>query len=211
VFQEAVKNLPGIAGESRSGDANGQWARVVAGNGAFIYALDLVGDAQQFFGATVFPLEGSNPPKSKEPQYRYDQPCETQQTPNLNTKPGPPLGLVTSKGLLQGRMNTLGQAIALEGVADVLDVEAKNGKKKASGRADEFRKRAAKIRTANNLEGRKFGMKNGELAIVADGEETDAKKDKKNKKNKDDEGETPPTAPVEQATGVLGTTGAAQP
>ena len=33
VYQEAPKPLPGLAGESRSGDANGQWFRVLAAGG----------------------------------------------------------------------------------------------------------------------------------------------------------------------------------
>jgi phospholipid/cholesterol/gamma-HCH transport system substrate-binding protein len=89
VYQEAVKFLPGISGESRSGDANGQWFRVL-----------LV--APQFAAPTgtgnlllsPFQIQGFNPPHPvARPDLRPDVPCETQQPPNLDTTAaGPPAG-----------------------------------------------------------------------------------------------------------------------
>lgn len=84
VFEEATKFLPGIAGESRSGDANGQWFRTLVGYGNF--AADL-GTDQVFL--TSAPLIGTNPPKpQRRTPLRPDVPCETQQAPDLRTVPG---------------------------------------------------------------------------------------------------------------------------
>jgi len=85
VFEESTKFLPGIAGESRSGDANGQWFRVLLGSGNF--ANSLGGD--RFF-LTNSPIIGTNPPKpAKRSPLRPDVPCETQERPDLRTIPMP--------------------------------------------------------------------------------------------------------------------------
>ena len=100
VYQEGVKGLPGLAGESRSGDANGQWARVLAGNGVFTYGISVAGQVHddaltnRGLGLTNFPLEGTNPPKSPRPEIRYDEPCETQERPDLKVEADPPLELL---------------------------------------------------------------------------------------------------------------------
>jgi phospholipid/cholesterol/gamma-HCH transport system substrate-binding protein len=86
VFQESPKSLVGLAGESRTGDANGFWFRVLLNAGA--YAYNLGGGS---FAMTAFPLLGANPPKAlARPALRPDVPCETQTPPNLNTVIGAP-------------------------------------------------------------------------------------------------------------------------
>ena len=91
VFEEAPRFLPGIAGESRAGDANGQWFRVLPGNGTNTYALNNVTTkAGGVFGQSLFPLIGANPPKLNRPPLRADVPCETQHKPDLSSNPGPP-------------------------------------------------------------------------------------------------------------------------
>ncbi|HEY3020709.1 MAG TPA: hypothetical protein VGJ32_10970, partial [Solirubrobacteraceae bacterium] len=86
VFEEAVKPLPGLAGESRSGDANGQWFRVLLSGGQYAYPM---GDGQFLFNGR--PIEGANPPAPQaRPPLRPDVPCETQQQPDLRTTPLPP-------------------------------------------------------------------------------------------------------------------------
>ena len=84
VYEEATKPLGGLAGESRSGDANGQWFRVLAGGPSFAYPM---GTDRLFL--TSAPLLGTNPPKpAKRSALRPDVPCETQQQPDLRTVPG---------------------------------------------------------------------------------------------------------------------------
>jgi phospholipid/cholesterol/gamma-HCH transport system substrate-binding protein len=86
VFEEAPKPLPGLAGESRSGDANGQWFRVLAAGGK-----NLVTFKPGVFGTTPEPLLGTNPPKpQKRPPLNPDAACETQQNPDLRTVAGSP-------------------------------------------------------------------------------------------------------------------------
>jgi phospholipid/cholesterol/gamma-HCH transport system substrate-binding protein len=87
VYQEATKPLPGLAGESRSGDANGQWFRVMLDTPKFAYPFG----TDKFF-LTGQPLQGVNPPTPKNharPPLRPDVPCETQQVPDLRTVPSP--------------------------------------------------------------------------------------------------------------------------
>jgi virulence factor Mce-like protein len=84
VFQSAVKWLPGLAGESRSFDANGQWFKVLGSGG-----LETVQLGNGVLGIPLFPLEGVNPPASTtRPPLHPEIACETQEPPNLNTVPG---------------------------------------------------------------------------------------------------------------------------
>jgi phospholipid/cholesterol/gamma-HCH transport system substrate-binding protein len=85
VYQEATKPLGGLAGESRSGDANGQWFRVLAGGPSYAYPMG----TDRFF-LTAAPLLGTNPakPAQKSP-LRPDVPCETQESPDLRSVPAP--------------------------------------------------------------------------------------------------------------------------
>jgi virulence factor Mce-like protein len=84
VYQEQTKPLVGLAGESRTFDANGQWFRVALN--AAQYATPL---GSNRFLLSDRPLLGANPPKpAKRPPLRPDVPCETQQKPDLRTNPG---------------------------------------------------------------------------------------------------------------------------
>jgi virulence factor Mce-like protein len=86
VYTELPKPFPGLAGESRSGDANGQWFRVLAAGGT-----NLVQFGPDTFGTTALPLQGVNPPKPKaRPPLRPDEPCENQQQPDLRSEAAPP-------------------------------------------------------------------------------------------------------------------------
>jgi phospholipid/cholesterol/gamma-HCH transport system substrate-binding protein len=88
VYEESTKPLGGLAGESRSGDANGQWFRVLVSPANYAYPL-----GSNFF-LTGEPLKGVNPPPPADryPRpYKPDVPCETQQSPDLrsNALPAP--------------------------------------------------------------------------------------------------------------------------
>jgi hypothetical protein len=91
VYQESVRYLPGIASESRTGDANQQWYRVLPGNGANIYNLSgLPAGAGGVFGAATNPLQGVKPGKLNRPPLNPNVPCETQVAPNLTATQQPP-------------------------------------------------------------------------------------------------------------------------
>jgi phospholipid/cholesterol/gamma-HCH transport system substrate-binding protein len=86
VYEETAKAFPGLAGESRSGDANGQWFRVLAAGGTNLVTL-----APGQFATTALPIVGANPPKQvKRPPLDQDVPCETQAAPDLRSNPGAP-------------------------------------------------------------------------------------------------------------------------
>ncbi|MDX6699351.1 MAG: phospholipid/cholesterol/gamma-HCH transport system substrate-binding protein [Solirubrobacteraceae bacterium] len=160
VFQESVSGFPGLAAESRSGDANGQWARVLAGNGTNVYALG--GADPQFgqrFGISNFPITGVNPPKAERPPSRYDVPCETQQAPDLRTIPGQAL-TPQSTGHFTPLQAALNQANQFEGVADALKREGHPDK------ANGFYARARALRVQNGLLGHQWDLKGGRLTIV---------------------------------------------
>ena len=92
VYQETAWSLPGVAGESRSGDANGQEFRVLGGGGSNTIAPFSTPDlGGQLTGVSPFTFQGSQPAKqsSVKTPFRTDVPCETQDPPNLHSDVGP--------------------------------------------------------------------------------------------------------------------------
>jgi phospholipid/cholesterol/gamma-HCH transport system substrate-binding protein len=86
VHEQQAQVLPGLSGESRSGDANGQWFRVLLNAGNYTYAAD----PGEFF-QTAMPILGVNPPTPKQrPPLEPNVPCETQERADLGTVPGAP-------------------------------------------------------------------------------------------------------------------------
>ena len=90
VFEETGYGLSGIASESRSGDANGQYIRVAAGGGANTVVIPnavpgLNGGVQNSVGGAAFPLLGAMPAieDSAKTPFKPDVACETQEQPNL--------------------------------------------------------------------------------------------------------------------------------
>jgi phospholipid/cholesterol/gamma-HCH transport system substrate-binding protein len=95
VHEELAKFLPGLAGESRSFDANGQWFKVLGTGGSETVSL---GDG--LFGTSLFPLAGVNPPPQRaRPPLEPNVACETQQRPDLGSTPQkPPSAVNTDNG-----------------------------------------------------------------------------------------------------------------
>ena len=131
VYEEAPKPLPGLAGESRSADANGSWFRVLAAGGK-----NLVTFRPGVFATTPEPLIGANPPRpAKRPPLDADTPCETQEPPDLRTNPAAPppqRQADTSSAAFQARyaqarakaVDWLRDQLKAEGLDKVLDVAA---------------------------------------------------------------------------------------
>jgi phospholipid/cholesterol/gamma-HCH transport system substrate-binding protein len=95
VYKQTGYSLVGVGGESRSGDANGEWFRVLGGGGPNTISIptpDLPGGVSA--GVAPFEIEGVQPAKqsaAKTP-FRPDQPCENQEKPDLASGPtGTPL------------------------------------------------------------------------------------------------------------------------
>jgi phospholipid/cholesterol/gamma-HCH transport system substrate-binding protein len=97
VYQETAYGFTGVAGESRSGDANGQEFRVLGGGGSntiapFNIPETLPGpNGNTLTGVTPFSFMGSQPAKqsSAKTPFRPDVPCETQDPPDLHSEIGP--------------------------------------------------------------------------------------------------------------------------
>jgi phospholipid/cholesterol/gamma-HCH transport system substrate-binding protein len=91
VYKETGYGLVGIAGESRSGDANGQYIRVGAGGGATTIIGPNVPGIGNTFGVVPFPIEGSEPDidSSRKTHFKPKVPCETQEPPDLRSEVGP--------------------------------------------------------------------------------------------------------------------------
>ena len=90
VYVEAVDYLPGLAGESRTFDANGAYIRVLLTAGSLTYSLQ-----PGVFGQAVAPLIATQPtlpPVGKRPPLAPGVPCETQPPiRDLSAPTGPPL------------------------------------------------------------------------------------------------------------------------
>jgi phospholipid/cholesterol/gamma-HCH transport system substrate-binding protein len=95
VFVEAVNYLPGLAGESRSFDANGPYIRVLGVGGTLTYSL-----APGLFGQSLTQLDAVRPqvpPGGLRPPYKPNVPCETQPAiTNLAAPSSAPLQQVVS-------------------------------------------------------------------------------------------------------------------
>jgi phospholipid/cholesterol/gamma-HCH transport system substrate-binding protein len=92
VYQETAYGFTGVAGESRSGDANGQEFRVLGGGGTNTIApFTSPESSSAITGITPFNILGSEPAKqsSAKTPFRPDVPCETQDPPNLESELGP--------------------------------------------------------------------------------------------------------------------------
>lgn len=90
VFEETAYGLAGIAGESRSGDANGQYIRVIAGGGTnTVQSIGGNGEVKGV-GTAPFPIEGSMPAISESAKTPFEPkvPCETQEPPDLRATGG---------------------------------------------------------------------------------------------------------------------------
>jgi phospholipid/cholesterol/gamma-HCH transport system substrate-binding protein len=90
VYKETGYGLVGISGESRSGDANGQYIRVQGGGGLNTVQLPPTPTAPAQVGVLQDQLLGQMPriEASAKTPFRPDEPCELQEPPDLNA--GPP-------------------------------------------------------------------------------------------------------------------------
>jgi virulence factor Mce-like protein len=124
IYQESVKGLPGLAGESRSGDANGQWFRVLLTGGNYAYPQG----ADRFL-ITGQPIQGVNPaPPVKRTPLRPEVPCETQQPPDLRSTPlpPPPGRKVSTSGPGYTERYAKAQDAAIKWMRDTLDRQGLN-------------------------------------------------------------------------------------
>jgi hypothetical protein len=108
VYYESTKPLPGLANESRAGDANGIYFRILAGGGTEMYGFK-AGTQNAAVGTVLGSIQGLEPLKPRvsaggqpvntggtrtfRPPIKPHVPCETQTAPKLDT----PLGGAPAK------------------------------------------------------------------------------------------------------------------
>jgi virulence factor Mce-like protein len=135
VYQETAYGLTGVAGESRSGDANAQEFRVLGGGGNnTISGINTPDLPAQLVGIAPFNIIGAEPSKqsSAKTPFHPEVPCETQQPPNLGSTVGP---APTSKAA-SGRGAVSDDPVAREQMrayAEILQDMAKADKLRAAG------------------------------------------------------------------------------
>jgi hypothetical protein len=90
VYKETAYGLTGLAGESRSQDANGQYIRVAAGGGSNTVST-IADGGEQLAGVAPLPVQGAMPApdSSSRTPFRPDVPCENQDPPDLGALEGP--------------------------------------------------------------------------------------------------------------------------
>jgi phospholipid/cholesterol/gamma-HCH transport system substrate-binding protein len=148
VYQETAYGFTGVAGESRSGDANGQEFRVLGGGGQNTIAPFNTPDiAAPLTGVTPFSFLGSQPAKqsSAKTPFRPDVPCETQDPPDLHSEIGPaPAGKASGKSatVASPRENALTRRYAdiLSQLTDVKQLKAAGKANAAQQLLDDVRK-----------------------------------------------------------------------
>jgi virulence factor Mce-like protein len=132
IYAEAVKGtLPGLAGESRSGDGNGQWFTPLIVGGTNVIAL---GDDN--FAATALPVDGVNPQEAQvRPPLRPGVPCETQTLPDLHSTPGgPPRQFQVSFDTPEAKARLVkARAVAIDWLKGRLKQEGLDGVLKVAG------------------------------------------------------------------------------
>jgi phospholipid/cholesterol/gamma-HCH transport system substrate-binding protein len=91
VYKETAYGLVGIAGESRSGDANGQYIRVQPGGGTNTVVTPPNSSGEEGFGVIPFDILGAAPriSDSRKTPFVPTDPCERQEPPNLGARIGP--------------------------------------------------------------------------------------------------------------------------
>jgi hypothetical protein len=87
-YQSSAHGLVGLASESRLNDANSPFVHIQAQSGPtnILYTHN----GTNFIATAPGPPEGIRPTKSVRPSFRPDQPCETQEVPDLNAPHGAP-------------------------------------------------------------------------------------------------------------------------
>ncbi len=135
VFEELTFGITGISSESRSGDANGPYIKVLAAGGPNTVVFpDPLQETQ--VGVTPLPILGTMPAldSSAKTPFRPDVDCETQEPPNLNSQEGPAPEQTSAAAAAQPNVTPeLNSALAdleapLDRAANLLDAQGKKAK-----------------------------------------------------------------------------------
>lgn len=87
IFEETAYGLVGISGESRSGDANGPYARIVSGSGSNAVTFPAADGNDEIVGIAPLEILGARPAlqSSARTPYRPEVACETNAPPDLDS------------------------------------------------------------------------------------------------------------------------------
>ncbi len=133
-FEESPRAFVGLAGESRGADANSAFFRVLAGTGpTTVFSTGEQGEL--LFGQLPQALAGTRPPKPPtNPVFRPDIPCETQETPDLNSPAGPGDSTTRPGGGNPGPLPDLADLLPKDAENVTIDMIEQHLKDRAAGK-----------------------------------------------------------------------------
>jgi phospholipid/cholesterol/gamma-HCH transport system substrate-binding protein len=90
-YKELLDGLVGLASASQNFDGNGPAVRYNGGYGEQLVSTGKLPSSDRLFGTSAAPLLGSRPrPPAKQPPFRPDVPCTSQDLPQLDASAAPP-------------------------------------------------------------------------------------------------------------------------
>jgi virulence factor Mce-like protein len=91
VYKELLDGFVGLASSSQDFDGNGTSVRYNGGYGEQLVSTGTLPSGDRLFGTSAAPLLGSRPrPPAKQPPFRPDVPCTSQDVPKLDASAAPP-------------------------------------------------------------------------------------------------------------------------
>jgi phospholipid/cholesterol/gamma-HCH transport system substrate-binding protein len=91
VYKELLDGFVGLASASQNFDGNGPSVRYNGGYGEQLISTGKLPSGDRLFGTSAAPLLGSRPrPPAKQPPFRPDVPCTSQDLPKLEASAAPP-------------------------------------------------------------------------------------------------------------------------
>jgi len=91
VYKELLSGFVGLASSAQDFDGNGPSVRYNGGYGEELVSTGKLPSGERLFGTSAAPLLGSRPrPPAKQPPFRPDVPCTSQDLPNLAASAAPP-------------------------------------------------------------------------------------------------------------------------
>ena len=91
VYKELLDGFVGLASASQNFDGNGPSVRYNGGYGEQLISTGRLPSGDRLFGTSAAPLLGSRPrPPERQPPFRPDVPCASQDVPKLDASAAPP-------------------------------------------------------------------------------------------------------------------------
>jgi phospholipid/cholesterol/gamma-HCH transport system substrate-binding protein len=114
-YKELLDGLVGLASAAQDFDADGSWVRYNGGYGEQLISTGKLPSGDRLLGTGAAPLLGSRPPvPAKQPPFRPDVPCTSQELPKLaaaTTPPAAPARTVTPRAATGPKVTKLARRI----------------------------------------------------------------------------------------------------